>query len=369
MHGARAEALHRIAAATIRPRAGLGLVSTRQYTVLEGVGALLIEESAVDRRAIEDDPGTTVYDNVRVSAVETIPSVPADSGSPDDWHLERINVAGMRSKGLTGKGSLIGVLDSGIAASHPEFAGKQIFFAQFDKDGQQLQGAPPKDFGNHGTHVSGLIAGSTAGSAPDSALAVAAVLTVHGENGYLAQILGGLNWLIKSDFRGMGANPGVHLVNASLEVRPFNGFLEQALEAAARAPGVLAVAASGNKGSGGIDQVASPGNYSTTLGVGATGLNDEVASFSDWGRAGNSVLKPDLVAPGVNILSAVPPDQYQRMSGTSMASGIVCGAAALLIEQDGSLAHDPARLKDSLLRSVVPVTDHPDRAGRGRLAL
>lgn len=369
VHGAQAEAIHQFVSTTIRPGASSRSRRATPYTVLGALGMLLVDERHVQRGELESTYGATVFENAAVAAVAPVAAPSTHADPPDRWHLDKINIAAMRDQGLTGSGGIVGVLDSGIAGDHPEFVDKNIAFAQFDKNGQQIDGAPTKDFGSHGSHVSGLVAGRTVGVAPDADLAVAAVLTVRGEDGYLAQILGGLNWLTQFDFRGDSENPGVHLVNASLEVRPFNDFLLHALEAAGRAPGTLVVAASGNDGSAGVNHVASPGNYAAALGVGSTDIDDAVASFSDWGEAANTVPKPDLVAPGVSILSSVPGNQYQRMSGTSMSSGIVCGAAALLIEKDQTLAHDPVRLKAELLRMVLPVPSAPQRAGSGRLAL
>ena len=372
VHGERAEALHGLAAKAIRGHPAARAGAERAYTVLEGVGVLLVDEEHVDRHALEADHRARVYDNVRVAGVSPSDTQPAVAAAPADyWHLSATGVAALHAAGVTGSGGLVGVLDTGIAAGHPEFAGKQIAFAQFDQTGKIVDGARAKDFGLHGTHVAGLVAGRTAGTAPDADLAVAAVLTVNGENGYLAQILGGLDWLVKTDFRGADEEPGVHLVNASLEVRPYNAFLLAALDAAARAPGTLGVAASGNSGSKGVDHVASPASYSLTLAVGSTDPADRVASFSDWGTIPEqgAIAKPDLVAPGVGIHSAVPPNLYQEMSGTSMSCGIVCGIGALLIEQTPALAHDPHALLQALTQKVLPLPAQGARAGSGVLRL
>jgi subtilisin family serine protease len=299
------------------------------------------------------------------------PAAPAAAGPPDFWHLRSTGASALHDAGVTGSGGLVGVLDTGIAATHPEFAGKRVHFAQFDMDGNIVDGAPTKDFGSHGTHVSGLVAGKSAGTAPDADLAVAAVLTFKGENGYLAQILAGLNWLVKTEFRGAGDEPGVHLVNASLEVRPYNAFLLSALQAAALAPGTLAIAASGNNGKLGVDHLASPGTYAGTLAVGSTDTADQVPSFSAWGTVPEqgAVSKPDLVAPGVGISSSVPPDRYAQMSGTSMSCAVVCGIGALLVQQTPALAYDPAALHGALRNAVVSLPGQEPRSGAGVLRL
>jgi serine protease AprX len=293
------------------------------------------------------------------------------SPEPDFWHLEKINVKALRDRGLSGTGVAVGILDSGIQASHPEFAGKKIHFAHFDRDGNQTDLAA-KDFGYHGTHVAGLIAGRNAGVAPDATIAVAAVLTE--KRGYAchhAAILAGLDWLIKTDFLDNPDEPGCAVINSSLQIKGFNDFLYGFLATASVAPGSLVIAAGGNFGTVNPGQPTTPGNYDIVVGVGATDADDRVALFSQWGviEALGGIAKPDLCAPGVDIWSSVPNDRYLKMSGTSMASPLVCGAAALLIQQDPALAHDARSLKEALLRHSLPLPAEGPKAGRGRLRL
>jgi serine protease AprX len=344
----------------------------RRYRVLEGIGALLMDEEDVDVKHLEETLGAKVYENALIASVTpTGTGVATQSTQPDYWHLDKINVKALRDKELTGAGIIVGVLDSGIQSSHPEFAGKTIHFAQFDKNGNKID-IPAKDFGDHGTHVSGLIGGKNAGVAPDATLAVAAVLTEQrGQAGYLAAILAGLDWLIKTDFSGNQDEPGCHLVNSSLEVRPFNDFLYSSMAAAAAAPGSLMIAASGNNATAYPEQPSTPGNYDIVVGIGATDNNDQIAAFSEWGTVAEQggIAKPDMCAPGVNIWSSVPTNRYQPMSGTSMACPIVSGAAALLLQQNPAFAGDVASLKEALLSSTLALPDQQQKSGRGRLLL
>ena len=356
---------------------------TPRLRVLAGIGALLLEEEDFHGPSIADQHFCAVLDNILVHAIrppraeaDAVPqtTAPAVSVEPDFWHLKKIGVASMRSRGLDGKGIRIGVLDSGIDANHREFRGKDIVFAEFGQDGQPVAN-PTRDAGTHGTHVCGLLAGDNAGVAPAASLAVAAVLTVNGgEDGYLAQILAGLDWLITHDFGGDPDQPGVHLVNASFSVKVgYNPFLYHPLLSARNLPGVLMVAAVGNEGSRGPDSDTSPGNYDLVVGVGATDSNDAVASFSSWGTVpeNGGIVKPDLCAPGVALWSSLsgPGDRYVQQDGTSMASPLVAGAAALLLQEDPSLVRLPASLRDRILERVVPLSAEVTRAGRGRLQL
>lgn len=343
-----------------------------RYKILEGIGALLLDERDVDRRHVEESLGAVVIENGPAARPASASlGVRSKTPAPDFWHLEKINVGALRDHGVTGAGVAVGVLDSGIEGSHPEFAGKKIHFAHFDRDGNQTDAAP-KDFGYHGTHVAGLIAGRNAGVAPDAVLAVAAVLTE--KRGYAchhAAILAGLDWLIKTDFLDTPDEPGCSVINSSLQIKGFNNFLYNFLATAGVAPGSLLIAAAGNFGTVNPGQPTTPGNYDIVVGVGATDADDRVALFSQWGvvKELGGIAKPDLCAPGVDIWSCSPSGGYNRMSGTSMASPLACGAAALLLQQQPALARDARSLKEALLRHTLPLPAEGSKAGRGRLQL
>ncbi|MBV9210832.1 MAG: S8 family serine peptidase [Acidobacteria bacterium] len=344
----------------------------QKFKLLEGVGALLVDEKDADRAYLERGLGAKVYENRLLDGLSaSMKAGRSSSLEPDFWHLEKINVAAWRSKGLTGKGVVVGLLDSGIQAAHPEFEGKEIHFAHFDEDGEQTDIAP-RDFGNHGTHVSGLIAGKNAGVAPDATLAVAAVLTERrGQACHHAAILAGLDWLIKTDFTGKAGESGCVVINTSLQIKRFNNFLYGALALARHAPGCLMIAASGNHATANPQQPTTPGNYDLVVGVGATDKDDRVALFSQWGevKEQGGIKKPDICAPGVEIWSSIPNNSYQKFSGTSMASPLACGVAALLLQQNPSFAHDVEGLRQALLSHTVALPEEPEKAGRGRLML
>jgi subtilisin family serine protease len=163
------------------------------------------------------------------------------------------------------------------------------------------------------------------------------------------------------------------LVNASLEAgRGYKDFLYNALTNALVAPGTLMIGAVSNSGSAGVNNCSSPGNYDIVVGVGATDIDDNIASFSSWGTIAesNNVAKPDMCAPGKGVWSSVPGSSspYQQMDGTSMASPMVAGAAALMMQQDPTLAHNPTVLKDEIIKRTTPLEDVA-RGGRGRLQM
>jgi subtilisin family serine protease len=321
--------------------------------ILEGVSAIVVDDQAVDIASLQSVVGLTVVPNIEVRlptpvAVET-------AAPPPDWHLRTI---GLESGTAGGDGILIGILDTGIDAAHAEFAGKAVYFAEFDPAGRLIS-RTPRDAGDHGTHVSSIAAGARAGVAPDADLAVAAVLTIRDSlgrmSGTLVQIVNGFNWLVTTRFRG--DIPGVDVINASLGGGGFNTYLQSAVRTA-RAIGIPLIAAIGNAGRGGVGRHGSPGNYPEALGVGASDHADVVADFSDWGvsdpPSGPNYPVPELCAPGVQVHAARPGGGFQPMSGTSMATPVVTGVAARRMSANRALVGKPAALFTDLRSRLAP---------------
>ena len=350
--------------------------------VLESVGALIVDEDAIDRVALERTGLAKVLDNVIVSLVTPVTVNPVVGAPPAFWHHQNVNVAAARNKNLDGTGVLVGVLDSGIDAGHPEFAGKAIagnarYFQEFNGNGDEVQSAA-HDADAHGTHVCGLIVGRQAGLAPGAELAVACVLTTPGANGptgRLAQTLAGFHWLLTAPFRGSAGDQGVDIMNASFGEEGYQNFWYDTLANARQNPGTGLIAAIGNDGFYGPDNHSSPGSYDIVLGIGAVDQGNNVASFSDWGTSPQNgvVHKPDLSAPGVDVVSSVPWGGYAAMSGTSMAAPIVTGAAALLLQQNPHYSFNVPGLFGRLLKLVRPLNANAPvnqiRGGAGALDL
>lgn len=345
--------------------------------VLEGLDIILMDDlDNVDIDRLGEH--AIVKENIEVPGFEPITST---SSLCSDWHLQKINIDAARNKALTGRGVRIGILDTGIDASHPDFPNKHVSFAEFDTSGFMVS-TSPRDSACHGTHVAGLAAGSTYGVAPDADLAVAAVLTTvtdRGNVGYLAQILAGYNWIAHSNHSGQVPQISqCPVINASLGGVGFNNYLYSSTQIVRQVPASLLVAAIGNAGRKGVNNHGSPGNYDIVLGVGATDNNDISADFSDWGQeSGTGSLKPDLSSPGVAVCSAVPGGSHAPKSGTSMAAPIVAGTAALLVQRSPKLARNPSTLFTQLLRLVtsspamdpINISGKFNKIGAGRLDL
>jgi len=238
----------------------------------------------------------------------------------------------------------------------PALAGAVAHFAEFDVMGRAVEPSPkPRDSDEHGTHTAGTIAGRPVGGrhvgvAPGARLASAMVI----EGGdAIARVLGGMDWAL-----GLGAR----VLSLSLGFRGWwPDFL--AVTRVLRQKGVLPVFAVGNEYAG---SSRSPGNYPEALSVGACGEDDRVADFSSsqrFDRKKDPVV-PDLVAPGVGIVSAKPGGGYQAMDGTSMATPHVAGLAALLLEAEPKAK--VSRLEKAILESCSrPREMSAERAGRG----
>jgi subtilisin family serine protease len=218
----------------------------------------------------------------------------------------------------------VGHLDTGVDGTHPALKKAIARFAEFDDLGQEVLPTPrPFDSEDHGTHTAATIAGHPVrgrhiGVAPGSRLASAIV--IEGGN-VVARVLGGMDWAVGHNVRILSMSLG------------FPGWVDDflALTRLLREKNILPVFAVGNEGPG---TSRSPGNYPETLSVGAHDVDADVAEFSSsqrFSRKRDPVV-PDLLAPGVGVISARPGGGYQSMDGTSMATPHVAGLAALLIE-------------------------------------
>ena len=266
--------------------------------------------------------------------------------------------------GNTGAGVTVAVIDTGIDSAHPDFVGKIADSASFVPD------ETVTDRNGHGTHVASTIAGTGAASggkergvAPGAMLDVAKVLSDAG-SGQDSWVLAGMEWAAR--------DKGAKIISMSLGAGPTDGSdpLSQAVDSLTAETGALFVVAAGNAGS--PNTVAAPGAATAALTVGAVDSTDSLAYFSSQGpRLGDRAIKPEITAPGVDILAArsqfAPEGEgyYQSLNGTSMATPHVAGAAALLLAAHPEL--DAAQLKDDLVStSTATPAFTPFQAGTGR---
>jgi serine protease AprX len=241
-------------------------------------------------------------------------------------------------QGFQGQNIGIAVIDTGMAP-HPDYAPRIVAFQDFIN-----QQTSPYDDRGHGTHVAGIAAGDGTrshgkykGAAPQANLIGVKVMNAEGK-GELSTIIQGIQWAVDNR-----KNYNIKVINMSLGAVPTTSVkkdpLAQATTAATDA-GVLVVAAAGNRGPY-PSTIDTPANNPAVLAVGATVDyrtvtldDDKVAYFSGTGPSSfDNYTKPDVVAPGSNIICADKEQNwYVTDSGTSMATPLVAGTAALMFQ-------------------------------------
>ncbi|QHA09855.1 S8 family serine peptidase [Streptomyces broussonetiae] len=295
-------------------------------------------------------------DGVRKASLDkSVPQI----GAPVAWKA-----------GYTGKGVKVAVLDTGVDTRHPDLKDQVI-------ESRNFSGAKDAtDHFGHGTHVASIVAGTGAksggkytGVAPGAKILNGKVLDDSG-SGDDSGILAGMEW---------AAAQGASVVNLSLGGTDSPGIdpLEAEVDKLSAEKGILFAIAAGNDGP---DSIGSPGSADAALTVGAVDKKDRLADFSSTGpRVGDGAIKPDVTAPGVDITAAAAkgsvidqevgekPEGYLTLSGTSMATPHVAGAAAILKQEHPDWGY--AELKGALTGSARGGAYTPFQQGSGRIAV
>ena len=280
-----------------------------------------------------------------------------------------------RKQKLTGRGIGVAVLDTGVYP-HPDFARRLIGFKDI-LNGKRL----PYDDNSHGTHVMGVLGGSgeTSGGlyegiAPGCSLIGIKVLDYKG-NGSVVNLLRGIKWL-----REHKEEYGIRIVNISVGSIPKRETGEESVlirgVEEAWADGLVVVVAAGNEGPAAMS-VTTPGISRKVITVGASDDNHVVdvcgASMVDYsgrGPTSGCICKPDIVAPGASVVSCNAMNRknsrpYGVKSGTSMATPVVSGAIALLLEKEPWLT--PKEVKLRLMESTVDLGLPRNQQGWGMI--
>ncbi|WP_426512950.1 S8 family serine peptidase [Dactylosporangium sp. McL0621] len=263
----------------------------------------------------------------------------AQIGAPEAW-----------AAGLTGTGVKVAVLDTGVDLSHPDLAGRVSATASF------VPGETADDGNGHGTHTISTVGGSGAASggaergvAPGADLIAGKVLGDDG-SGADSWVIAGMEWAVAQHAKVVSMSLGDSVPSDGSDP------VSAALNSLSEQSGTLFVVAAGNTGAEAA--MGAPGVADAALTVAAVDRDDQLAYFSSRGpRYGDYGLKPDIAAPGVDILAAkatrtggnASDGWYTTMSGTSMATPHVAGAAAILAQRHPDWSG--ARLKDALMSS------------------
>ncbi len=302
-----------------------GKVKQRFGAALNGFEATMSESAA--KRLAADPSVAYVEQNQRVSLLGT------QTGAT--WGLDRID---QRNRPLNGTYTYprdaanvtAYIIDTGIRFTHNDFGGRAT--SGYDA----VDGGSADDCNGHGTHVAGTVGGTLYGVAKAVRLVGVRVLNCSG-SGTNAGVIAGVNWVTQN-----ARKPAV--ANMSL-----GGGASTALDnavAASISSGVTYALAAGNSNANACS--ASPARVASAITVGATTSTDARASYSNYGTC------LDIFAPGSSITSAWSTSNTttRSISGTSMASPHVAGAAALVLSANPSAT--PAQVRDSLVASSTP---------------
>ncbi|UCF07962.1 MAG: S8 family serine peptidase [Thermoplasmata archaeon] len=252
-----------------------------------------------------------------------------------EWAFETTEITDLNDLGYDGDGVVVGIVDTGIDTSHPDLDHINITAWMDYVNGQSA----PYDDEGHGTMMAGIIAasGEIDGAAPKVDMVVVKAISSSG-SGSSSDVAAGIDFCVAN---------GADVICLSLggRARRFN-LGDDTAQACDRAieQGVFVVAAAGNDGEDSNDNdVDSPATVEDVIAVGAIDKNKHIASFSSIGdNDGRTPFpiddrqdpdkKPELTAPGVDIVSTYPNSKYAEGSGTSQSTAFVAGCIALLLD-------------------------------------
>jgi len=323
-------------------------------------------------QALPDDAGVRLNSWIQYPDPEQISNIAKEASTtaggpvkPDasaDVSRQVLGVEKVWERGFTGKGVGVAIIDSGIYP-HPDLKGRIKGWVDI-AEGR----AEPYDSFGHGTHVAGDVAGTGAkssgkikGTAPDADLIGVRITTV-------AEAIKGIQWVIenkdKYNIKVLNMSLG-DFATKSHKDDPWTQAAQKAIDA-----GLTVVVAAGNEGPE-PGTISTPATSPRVITVGALDdkrtldrKDDSVAAFSSRGPTSvDNLGKPDIIAPGVSVFAPLSPSStldvpelphigkdYIAISGTSMATPLVSGVAALLLQANPNLKHDD--IKRILLASA-----------------
>jgi serine protease AprX len=299
-----------------------------------------------------------------------------------------VNISSAWNDGYTGSGIGVAVIDSGINDSHPdlwnsaETHSRVVYHQDFTGTATTNSSGAKYDLYGHGTHVAGIVGGNGylsggnySGVAPAVSLVDLRALDLNG-NGSDSTVIAAIQEAIS-----LQSTYNIRVINLSLGRGISESYTQdplcQAVESAWKS-GIVVVVAAGNygrlsvDGSDGYGTITAPGNDPYVITVGATNSNGSTSQAAETMTTYTSkgpttydhVVKPDIMAPGNDIVSLVAPGatleadypaqlvngsngepEYFTLSGTSMATPVVSGSAALLLQQNGNLTPDQVKAR------------------------
>jgi serine protease AprX len=346
-----------------------GGVVTREFDIvggfeaempIEAVRSLDFNDSAdwisLDAPVVTSDRPDDRLDLSRLATV-----YPAAAGAPQAWQ-----------HGVTGEDITVAVIDSGVSPG-PDFGGRIAASRNFSSESRN-----PADQNGHGTWVAGVVAGRDprgryVGMAPGADLLSVKVAGRDG-SAHAGDVIEAIEWVVRNKDRY-----GVRVINISLNSAIADSYLRDPLDAAVEEAwfqGIVVVVSAGNLGSSPFAVDHAPANDPFVITVGsfddggtAVRSDDVLADWSSRGVTVDGYAKPEVTAPGVDIVStsagprtylaqeapeSLVDGRYARFSGSSASAAIVSGMVALMLDQDPSLTPDQVKYRTVATGAPLP---------------
>lgn len=336
---------------TLAAASALGTTTTQTFTRLLPGSAMIATPNAIRVLAQRPDVEMIWLDE----EVHTLLNV----------SVPLIDVPPVWAEGITGKGVLVGIVDTGIDHQHPDLVGRI-------KSSKDFTGEGDTDNNGHGTHVAGIVGGTGAASqgkyrgvAYECDYVIAKVLKGNG-SGLMSDVIAGMEFCVDEGAQVLNLSLGGGTANDGTDA------ISVACDNAVDAGTVVCVAA-GNSGPG-AKTVGSPACARKVITVGATDKQDGIANYSSRGPTSDGRIKPDVCFPGSSITSArakgtamgIPVnDFYTTASGTSMATPHAAGTCALLLQKVPTLK--PAEIKAAFMANTKNLGLDDNTQGKGRV--
>ena len=290
-----------------------------------------------------------------------------------EWNVQQINADEVWAAGITGEGIVVATIDTGVRFTHEALVehyrgnlGNGIFQHDYNWFDPVMNLPAPADNSGHGTHTMGTMVGGD-GPGPfseDIGVAPGATWIAAKGCGLLFcsdfRLIESAQWVLcptRVDGSDPDCSKAPHVVNNSWGGSGGDAWYQTYIRAWLMA-GIAPVFSIGNSGPD-CSTTGSPGDYNLVVGIGATNIDDVLSTFSSKGPGDYRWLKPDFVAPGENVRSAISigDNTYAVLSGTSMAAPHVSGTIALLLSVDPDLG--PLQLYNALRSTTVTTLGVP----------
>jgi hypothetical protein len=345
-----------------------------RYTPYYLVNALEVRSGLIPRLLISSNSGVErVLESPRLRPLPQplMPSSGEFSIRPggSEWNMAMINVPQVREEmDVTGKGIIIGQTDSGVDGTHPELAGSYRGY-QSSNDFNWLDpwygSVSPVDIGGHGTGTTSIILGETVGVAPDAQWI--GCVNLARNLGNPALYLDCMQFMFApypqegDPMKDGDPSQGAMIINNSWgcpRVEGCDAALYEHAMAVFKKAGIFISSAAGNNGYYGCSTVSDPlAIYADVFSAGSVDKLGELSAFSSRGPVvvdGSDRAKPDLLAPGEQVMMAAPGGTYTTASGTSFAAPHVSGVVALMWSANPALIGDIDTTTRILLETAQP---------------